>query len=189
MNINPDSLTEALETLGEILRTPHEIVVIGGGSLLLLGLLSRPTKDLDVVARVEAGTYQTAKPLPEDLVIAIRQVASTLNLEEQWVNGGPTELLRWGLPEGFTDRVITYTYGLLTLQVASRFDQIHFKLYAAVDQGPRSKHFVDLQQLTPSSEELRAAARWCLTHDDSKGFCSQLKPTLKKLGVDWNVDA
>jgi hypothetical protein len=184
MSITPDSLTEALETLGEILTTPHEIVVIGGGSLLLLGLIRRPTKDLDIVARVEAGTYQTANPLPEDLVRAVRQVALALNLDEQWLNGGPTELLQWGLPKGFADRVISRTYGMLTLQISSRYDQIHFKLYAAVDQGPKSKHFVDLQHLNPSLEELQAAALWCLTHDDSEGFRVLLTLMLKKLGVD-----
>ncbi len=71
--------------------------------------------------------------------------------------------------------------GGLTLHVASRFDQVHFKLYATVDQGPRSKHFNDLEQLAPSPEELDAAARWCREHDPSPGFEHQLGQALDAL--------
>ncbi len=117
------SLVEAFETLGEVLtdrRQSAEVVVIGGGSLLLLKLIERPTKDL--------------------------------------------------------------RFGGLILHVAAREDQICFKLYASVDQGPRSKHTQDLRRLHPSSEELARAAAWCKTHDPSEGFAEQLALTLHALG-------
>lgn len=46
-------LEEALHALGQVLLArgeAYDVVVIGGGALLLLGLVARPTKDLDAVA-------------------------------------------------------------------------------------------------------------------------------------------
>ncbi len=72
-----------------------------------------------------------------------------------------------GLPEGFQDRLNPIYFGGLTLYCASRFDQICFKLYASVDQGPYSKHFEDLKLLKPTQQELEKAGIWCKTHDVS----------------------
>jgi hypothetical protein len=68
-------------------------------------------------------------------------------------------------------------------------DQIHFKLYALVDQGP-GKHETDLRALKPTSEELVQAARWTRTHDPSEGFEHALRSALGYLGVeDVDLDA
>ena len=55
--------------------------------------------------------------------------------------------------------------------------------YAAVDQGPDSKHFEDLVNLGPSNDELLVAARWARSHDPSEGFRDQLLHALRDLGV------
>ncbi len=180
-------LREALETLGAILadRGQHyDIVVIGGGALLLLGLIDRPTKDLDIVSRIEGGRWREGEPMPGPLLQAIADVASALDLDGHWLNAGPTSLLRFGLPTGFADRVVTQTYGSLTVRIAGRTDQVAFKLYAAVDQGPRSKHFKDLKRLAPTREELLVAARWCQTHDTSPPFRDMLLQALATLGIE-----
>ena len=47
------SLADALAAVGELLADRGhqiEVVAIGGGGLLLLGLIERSTKDLDLVA-------------------------------------------------------------------------------------------------------------------------------------------
>ena len=62
-----------------------------------------------------------------------------------------------------------------------------FKLYAAVDQGPKSKHFRDLRLLTPTRDELINAGRWCQTHDTSEPFRDMLLEALATLGVE-NAD-
>jgi hypothetical protein len=181
-------LERALETLGTVLERRglrFELVAVGGSSLMLLGLISRPTKDLDVVARVEeSGRYVSAEPLPPELEEARADVGRALGLGEEWLNPGPTDLLRLGLPEGFEQRVETRRWGGLVLHVAGRFDQICFKLYAAADQGLRSKHFEDLRQLSPSREELLRAARWTRSHDPSEPFRGILVQTLQALGVE-----
>jgi hypothetical protein len=78
--------------------------------------------------------------------------------------------------------VSTRRFGGLIVHIAGRFDQICFKLYASVDQGPRSKHAADLKRLNPSSLELEGAAAWCTTHDPSAGFAEQLALALAALG-------
>lgn len=59
-----------------------------------------------------------------------------------------------------------------------------FKLYAAVDQGPRSRHFQDLRDLEPGHDDLLAAARWAMSHDPSPGFRSLLVGTLRALDME-----
>lgn len=180
-------LERALRTLGETLEArglAYELVVIGGSSLLLLGLIRRPTRDLDAVALVQDGKYVSAEPLPAPLVETVADVGRTLALDEDWLNARPTDLLRFGLPEGFEDRVETRRYGGLTLHIAGRFDQICFKLYAAVDQGMESRHAADLRTLQPTREELLAGARWSQTHDPSEGYRQELVKVLKAMGLE-----
>jgi hypothetical protein len=187
MDIDRQLLEEALKTLGEVLDArgqTYEIVAIGGSSLMLLGLIGRPTRDLDALALVDDGAYVSAEPLPSPLVDAVASVGRALGLSEDWLNPGPTELLRLGLPQGFEDRVERRRYGGLTVQVAGRLDQICFKLYAAVDQGLESKHAADLRMLGPAPDELMNAARWTRTHDPSDGFREMLLRTLIALGVE-----
>ena len=126
--MNHADLTTALETLGQLLDhqgESYDIVLIGGGALLLTGLIERPTRDLDIVARVEGTLWVEGEPMPAPL-----------------------------------------------------------KLYAAVDQGPRSKHAMDLGKLRPDHDELLVAARWCRTHDPSEGFHEMLMQALASFGLD-----
>lgn len=185
-------IEQALTTLGELLESRSvacEIVVVGGGALQLLGIIMRPTKDLDVVALVRDGKLEGADPFPPELARARDDVATTLGIPRDWLNPGPTALLTHGLPEGFDARTTTRRYGSLTLRIAGRSDQIFLKLYAAVDQGPRSKHVVDLRKLAPTPEELLAAARWARGHDPSPGFREMSRQALAAFGVEDDDDA
>jgi hypothetical protein len=180
-------LEHALETLGELLKYRSlrmEVAVIGGTGLLLLGAVVRTTTDVDLVACVEGGQLRSATPLPPQLQEAANDVARALDLSPRWLNPGPTALLDFGLPRGFLGRCHVFDYGGLVAHVAARYDQIHFKLYAAADQGPRSKHMSDLRSLAPTREELQAAARWCRTQDPSDGFLSSLLAALGMFAVE-----
>jgi hypothetical protein len=80
--------------------------------------------------------------------------------------------------------MVTRTYGTaLVVHFASRLDQIHFKLFAMVDQGG-GRHEADLRELSPTPAELTAAARWSITQDPSPGYRSVLADALRILGVD-----
>lgn len=180
-------LEEALQLLGQLLLDrgySYEVVAIGGGGLLLIGAIARPTKDLDLVALLDGDTLISIESsLPPPLTEAVADVARVLDLPVNWVNGGPASLLRFGLPEGFRDRLERRVYGGLGVSLAHRIDQIHFKLYAAADDKPRGKHHVDLEHLKPTRDELLAAARWARTHDVSEGFAMILFGVLKAFGI------
>ena len=175
-----DALAEQLRSLGEQM----EVVVIGGSALTALGLVKRATRDVDLLAIAENGELRPAEPLPEALRTARDRIARDFELDENWLNPGPTELLRWGLPTGFMTRVVTRHYGqALTVHFAGRVDQIHFKLFAMVDQAG-GRHEADLRALRPSAAELVAAARWSLTQDPSPGYRMVLVEALSVLGVE-----
>ena len=127
-------------------------------------LIHRTTKDVDIVALMDANNLLVdPAPLPEELLVAAKEVADTLNLTQDWLNNGPSSgdggLFRLGLPDGFKERLVrNYQGNKLTVYYINRLDQIHFKLYAAIDQLG-SYHASDLKQLSPSDDELLQAVR------------------------------
>jgi hypothetical protein len=177
---------QLLSALGEQLAAAghrYELVVIGGSGLLALGIIERSTRDVDLLALRSGDELDSAEPLPAHLEDARDRVARDFSLPADWLNPGPTDLLELGLPNGFVDRLERRDYGdSLTVYFASRYDQIHFKLYAMVDQGP-GKHEDDLRALSPSEEELLAAARWSRSHDPSEGYAQVLGEVLAHMGV------
>jgi hypothetical protein len=184
--ITAGRLEELLEALGQLLEArghSYTLITVGGGSLLLQRLSVRPTRDLDVIAVGSGEALRTAEVLPTPLLAAARDVGVAAGVGESWLNAGPAGLMDLGLPAGFDERAEVRRFGSLTLHIASRFDQICFKLYAAVDQAPASKHLDDLRLLEPTGEELVAAARWSMTHDASEGYRGQLLALLRMLGV------
>ena len=175
------------EQLEDLLDELVEILVCGGSALNVLGLVQRATEDVDVLAYVKRNktgevSLVKAEPLIDELAEAAKKVARDFNLPEKWLNPGPTSAVDFGLPDGLLERVITRKYGRkLIVHYLGRYDQIHFKLYAAVDQGA-GKHLDDLLVLKPTSDELGNAARWTMTHDISEGFKQNLKSLLNYLG-------
>ena len=174
-------LREALSLLGSLMDATHdefEIAVIGGSALLLDGSVSRVTRDVDVVAFVEGEDLRGESPRSELLERRVMAVALELGLDPGWLNLGPVSLLDAGLPEGFLARCRIETFGGLRVHIADRYDLIHMKLFAAADQGPRSKHMSDLLALGPTSEELDAARQWCCIQDVSMPFASEVDATV-----------
>ncbi len=178
-------LQRALALLGRLIAARghrSELAVVGGSGLLLLGLATRATRDVDVVARVEGGVLRPAEEIPGWFFEAVRDVGRELQLSADWINTGPKDLFRLGLPIGFLERCERWEFDGLTLYVAGRLDQIHFKLYATADQGPESRHYQDLMSMKPSSAGLGVAGKWCRTHDPSPGFRGLLFVALRIAG-------
>jgi len=187
-NLDRQKLDLALESLAIRLdengSDPVAIVVCGGSALILTGMVHRTTKDVDVVALMQDGILQSPAPLPEALRLAAEEVAEDLGLEKNWLNNGPSRgeggLFQMGLPAGFANRLDKKRYGnRLVVYFSHRVDQIHFKLYAAVDRG--GYHIEDLRALAPSAAELESAALWSMSHDVSEGFAKVLKKLLRDL--------
>lgn len=190
MNMGRNQIEESLRLLDARLAhngaSPVGLVVCGGAALLVMDLLSRTTADVDVVALMSASQNLTSPaPFPEALEIAAREVALTMQLPDNWLNNAPSRdeggLFQMGLPAGFRERLHPREYGThLTAYFIDRIDQIHFKLYAAVDRG--GYHISDLEALRPTTGELVQAAKWTLTHDVSPEFRMLLKGLLERLG-------
>ena len=187
-NIDTHKLKEVFELLDARLQKAGmekiELVICGGSALIATKLISRTTKDVDIVALLKDGQLTEPEPLPEVLVNEAKIVAENFHLPEDWLNCGPVDLFRMGLPDEFLKRLIPEEIGpCLTTHFISRIDQIHFKLYASVDRG--GYHIEDLLALKPSKEELVQAAKWTMTHDVSEGFAIMLKELLTQLGFAY----
>jgi hypothetical protein len=181
-------LETALTALGELLAARglrYEVVLVGGGNLILREFIARPTtKDLDILGAKSPDGVVQLRPMPDPLRDAVIDVGRTFGLADDWLNTGPDPLLDLGLPEGFAERLDRRNYGGLVAWLAGRFDMVCFKLYAAVDQGARSRHFQDLRDMAPHRDELLAAGRWATSHDPSPGFRSLLLETLRALEIE-----
>jgi len=177
------------EQLEDLLNEPIEILVCGGSALNVLGLIQRTTEDVDILAYVMRNkegkiSIVKAEPLTPELNEAAKRVARDFNLPERWLNPGPASAVDLGLPEGLMERVITRKFGKkLIVHLLDRYDQIHFKLYAVVDQGA-GKHLDDLLALKPTPDEIEHAACWSMTHDVSEGFKGSLKILLNHMGFN-----
>lgn len=94
---------------------PQEIVVCGGSALILMGLVSRTTRDVDIVALAESGVLRSPDPLPAELREAAAEAAEDLGLQNDWLNNGPSRgeggLFQMGLPAGLSERLKTQKYG------------------------------------------------------------------------------
>ncbi len=165
-----------------------EMVVCGGVALNIIGYVQRTTKDMDVVAFVERDKdgkplLTKESPLNPAIMAAAKRVQRDFNLPENWLNTGPASVLDFGLPEGLMKRVETRIYGKsLIIHFLGSYDQIHFKLFAAVDRGRPDVHFDDLMVLRPTAQELEDAARWTMTHDPSDPYKEVLKEFLSNIG-------
>jgi len=164
---------------------PIALVVIGGAALHALGLVSRTTKDVDVQGQAEETergiVIKKIREFPDFLKRAIRKVQRDFGLPENWFNLGPASQLDLGLPTGFESRLIRKTYGRnLTVYFASRWDLIHFKLFASIDRD--DYHVQDLLSMNPSENEIEAAARWVLTQDISQEFRRITRQFLEEIG-------
>lgn len=181
-------LERALAALGELLAARglrYELVIVGGGNLILRDFIARPTtKDLDILGARTPGGVAPMRPMPQPLRDAVVDVGRAFGLADDWLNTGPDSLLELGLPDGFVERLERRDFDGLVAWLAGRYDMVCFKLYAAVDQGPRSRHFQDLRDLRAGREDLLAAARWATSHDPSPGFRGLLVETLHALDIE-----
>ncbi len=161
------------------------IVVCGGTALAVLQLVPRTTRDVDVLAWMrESGTasyVERVTGFPDWLEESAAAVARDFNLPPGWFNAGPTSQVDLGLPKGLVDRLVRRDYGpQLTVFFVGRLDQIHFKLFAAVDRN--DYHTQDLLALRPTEEEMAGAAAWVVTQDVSEPFRMVLKGFLARIG-------
>lgn len=187
-------IEKALQAVGELLTAEGRtigIVVVGGAALNLLGVVERTTRDVDVLALAapsESDWPMLVEPpeqLPDWLQRATREVGRDMDLMSDWLNTGPALQWRQGLPPGLDTRVAWRQFSGLAVGIASRYDLIFLKLYAAADSdGPESVHYQDLLRLQPTGAELEAAAEWVRAQDTSPDFAKILDQVLSHARQD-----
>jgi len=184
------SIELALRRVGELLAAAGEqftIIIMGGAALNLLGVISRPTSDVDVLGVVPGDAAgppysidEAPRPWPDPLQRAVQDVARDMRLDTDWLNTRFQLGWRRDLPPGLMDRLEWRTYGALRVGLLSRRDLIYFKVLAAADRDPvssgtggrPSKDARDLIALSPDEEELTAAAAWARAQDAGPEFAS-----------------
>lgn len=147
-----------------------EAVVIGGAALNLLGVISRATKDCDILD----------PPLPQDVVEASRAFASELreqgeSLQEDWLNNGPASLAPL-LPPRWQERLQAVFMGqALKLRCLGREDLLRSKLFALCDRGI---DLADCVALAPTADELLAILPWLERQDANQDWPAHARTTL-----------
>ena len=149
-------------------------VVIGGTALVLMGVVSRATKDVDVLIPA----------LPDEIANAARDFAQQQRqagniVVDDWLNNGPMQLGDV-LPAGWRDRVEPLFQGeALTFTVLGRGDLLKSKLFALVD---RSIDLEDCVALEPTADELVECVPWLEQQDGNDEWPAYVRDTLANLG-------
>ncbi len=149
-----------------------EGVVIGGAALLLIHVIDRATKDVDILSpeipdEIKKSSVDFAKKNPK----------LSLNPNE-WFNNGPYSLKR-DLPKGWKNRLQRVFKGKsLTLFTLGRLDLLRAKLYAACD---RDIDFDDCVALKPTNKELEDCLDWVLKGDSNPLWPKRVEEIYEKL--------
>lgn len=169
----------------------HAIVVVGGASLNLLGLASRTTDDVDIIASASSEEtnerrrlYAPPEPLPEALQRAIETVARDFNFPTAWMNTDVASQWKQGLPPWIEEDITWRQFDALDVGLAGRRTLVALKLFAAVDSGPESVHYQDLLTLNPSPEGFREAAEWVRTQDAAPEFAEMVDQVIQSVQRD-----
>jgi hypothetical protein len=127
-------------------------IICGGASLILQGIITRGTQDVDIVG----------PKIDDRLEEAAVYVASQLGLNPNWLNCAPRGLARDMTP-GWEERIFeVYNSSCLIVHSISREDMIFAKFYAYCD---RQKDLQDLLDLKVTKSEVEKAAQMTVQKD------------------------
>lgn len=164
-------LDEELVTAGE----KRSLIICGGGALIVMKVIERRTRDVDVVA-------PEIDPLLKKLAVL---VGKEFGLSENWLNNGPASLVR-DLTTGWQNRTVPVFAGkALELQALGRSDLLATKLYAFCD---REDDLDDVLRLKPSKEELDSLFPWVLERDGSAYWPARVEDCFNRLRKKLNYE-
>ena len=154
-----DELLRALRELSERLRSPCEIVIVGGAAMILCYGASRATHDVDVLL-LSGNTTEVRR--------IARQVAGEYNLPEDWLNDavkGYADIL----PPDFRERLyLLGSFNQVTLYALGLPEQAAMKIVALRDQD-----LEDLELLMPRLQE------------SDKAVIRQIVTQVARMRPDW----
>jgi hypothetical protein len=204
--LNADILRRLLDAVGAHLEArgvTESVVVVGGAALCLRGWVERTTADVDVIAMVtrradagradggdtggDVGDDSDDSPKGEwrppeigaELADATQRVARDFGVDADWFNTLIGSQWRTGQPAALREDVMWIRFRGLHVGLAGRQALITLKLFAALDQGPRSVRMQDLLVLSPGQEELERASQWVLEQDASEAAPTMLAQVIE----------
>lgn len=150
-----------------------EAIVIGGAALSILGIITRETRDVDVL---HPGIPKSI--LDSSVEFAQIMKIQDTKLKENWLNDGP-ESLRNYLRPLWQNRVIDlYDGQAIFLQTLGRLDFIGTKILAFCDRGFDRQDCLDLK---PTKEELIEILPWVQGYDVNPGWPNYVEERVKEL--------
>jgi len=182
---------QLLQAVGERLSLSQfaiTLIVVGGANLNVMNVVTRTTKDVDVIAQAEGDgdelRIHSPLPFPEPLIQAIQIVARDFNIADDWMNAEVAAQWNIGMPDTILDDITWRNYSSLKVGFAGRQTIISLKLFAAVDRSPTSVHYQDLIALRPKHDELVCATDWVKSQDASEHFPSLIEDVLRHVERD-----
>jgi hypothetical protein len=172
--MDPRATIQAFDDFLAQERLELEAVVIGGTALNLLGVVTRPTRDCDVLH----------PSLPPSVAAAAQRFAAQVRnqggvLQEDWLNNGPASLANQ-LPEGWQQRLQPlFTGKALRLSSLGRDDLLRSKLFALCDRGIDLGDCIALQ---PNQDELQSLLPWLEWQDANPEWPAHVRATMADLG-------
>jgi hypothetical protein len=150
-----------------------EGVVIGGSALGLMGVIQRPTRDVDILVPELTPAIASAA---RDFAKAQRQAG--VDLQDDWLNKGPMQLGEIP-PAGWRERVQRIFGGqALVLGTLGRSDLLKSKLFALCDRGT---DLPDCIALAPTAEELAECMPWLDLQDGNELWPAHVGATVADL--------
>ncbi|MGK5084476.1 DUF6036 family nucleotidyltransferase [Bdellovibrionota bacterium FG-1] len=155
-----------------------EAVVIGGAALIVMGIISRDTIDVDCLD----------PKIPDEILkhaANFRTSAPNLRLHEKWINNGPDSLIR-DLPHDWRTRLVPIFKGeSLHLLTLGRLDLLKTKLFAFCD---RDQDLQDCMAFKPTQKELDSCIDWVSQRDGNPNWPENVRRHFeilkKRLGHD-----
>ena len=157
-----------------------DAVVIGGSALALLDVITRETRDFDILApALDPGVADAAR------AFAAAQRSLGVPLMDEWLNNGPMQLGDV-LPADWRSRVrVAYEGVAVRLDTLGRADLLCTKLFALCDRGT---DLTDCLALAPTAAEVTEALPWVAYQDANPDWPNHVAATLadlqRRLGHD-----
>lgn len=158
------------------IRSLHfEAVIIGGAALALLGIISRQTRDCDILDPI----------VPDNILNAAKEFATSSRhsgqfLQSNWFNHEPHSLSKL-LPEGWQRRLqIAFQGKALVLHTLGRKDLLCTKLFALCDRGT---DLADCIALNPALNEIEEVIFWVHEQDTNADWPKHVTSVLTDLGA------
>ncbi len=175
VNLDARAMVPAFDLYLERHGLKLEATVIGGAALQLLGLIERPTADVDVLC----------PNISDEVKVASVEFAQKNQLKVDWLNNGPASLML-ELPSGWRKETRPLYEGqAIRFSTLSRLDLLRSKIYAYLD---RAKDLPDCIALAPSAKELEIIRPWLEERDANPQWPQHVRSGLKKLGQDLDHD-